>query len=105
IMHLNRGWPVGENAEPSMLRVALEIDQDVDAIVTNQFRGVLVGKRLAVSEHVHAGNHALAFLAVVGSAIPIAINLKTGAVMALEQAGYQEGRRMMVEVGGQVADP
>src|SRR5882724_13678757 len=86
------------------LRVAVEIDEDVDTGVIDRLRRPTVGHGGDVDETVGIGFDSLAIGAAVVLAVRDGVDLEAAAIMQAEQALDQVRRGGIVVVGGYVGD-
>src|SRR5208283_3615706 len=85
------------------LGVAVALDQDIDAVVANQARGLGVAECAEVAPMRERGADAFGGRALVGS-VTVAVEFEAGAIVLLEQAGHQAPGGMIAKVAGEVAD-
>ncbi len=104
IVHLNRRGPQRENLRAGVLRVAFQIDQDVNFIRCNPRRGFRKRDGLHVRETVERTDQSPPHRALVVGTIGIAEHRESIAIVFLDQFGDQPGGRMGMEVRGQISD-
>ncbi len=102
--HLHRRRPLREDFQACIGRVAGQIDQDVDCVVANLPRASLVRRRPDVAKRIEGSAHAPAHgIGSIRSA-RVSENLEMPAIVAFDDPGEQEAGRVLVKVGGKVAD-
>ena len=84
---------------------AVQVDEDVDLVIANDARRLLVGKVADDAVVIEPGDHALPNLAAIFQSGTIAIDLEAAAIMALEQFGHEKAHRVAAEIRRQVANP
>jgi hypothetical protein len=89
IGRLHRSRFPTDNLQPATRGQAVQIDQDVDLVVADATRGVLVGQRADAGEMIERRDDASADRAAVLGTGAIAVNFETAAVVAFEQFGDQ----------------
>ena len=102
--HLHRRRPIGEDLGPGAARVALEVDEHVDAVVVDLPGGIPVREMADVDEPVERGDEPLARVAAVVGAEAIADDLEALAIVPLDQLGDEGRRGVAAVVRGEVAD-
>ena len=102
--HLHRRRPRGQQLEAAVARMALQVDEDVDAVGANALAGGSVAEVRHVDEVVAGGHHASAQGRTVVAAVRIQKDLEAARVAPLEQLGHQHRRGVVVEVAGQIAE-
>src|SRR5207248_945324 len=103
IVHLNGGRPMSQDLGAGMRGVAFQVDENVDAVLMHPLSDVAMRHRPNVEEPVEGPNEASAHFAAVIRTVAIAEDLEAPALVALEYFGDQVRRRMLVEVGRQIA--
>ena len=101
---LHRRRPQGEDAGPHALGVALEVDEDVDAVGADALGGGLVGEGADGDEVIQSRQQAAAHRAVVVGTAGIGEEFEPRAVVAFEQLGDKIGGGVLVVVCGEVAE-
>ena len=102
---VHRRGPAGEHLGARILGVAVEIDQDVDAVGRDLRRRLIVGHAGDVGPVIDAGLGA--GLRRVGPVDPAVIgeDLEVLAVVLLDDVGHGKADRMLAQVGRHIADP
>ena len=105
VADLDRCGTLGEGQEAAVLRVAPQVDQDIDLSPVYLPAERLVGEGRNVGETVESGHHALALRAAIVCRGGKSVDLAEGAIVCLDKTRSQKGDRMCLEVGRQVAHP
>ncbi len=103
IAGLHRRGPVGHQLHAAVARMALEVDQDVDAVVANALGHGAVAGLAHIDEVLAGGAHAAADVGVVVAAVRVQEGLEAARVAALQQFRHQHRGGVVIEVGRQVA--
>ena len=103
-MRLDRCRAKREHRGRGALRVPLEIDEDVDAVVADRLRESQRRPPGGIDETVEAAHEPFAHRAAIVGSRRIRDDLEPRPVVRLEQTGREVGGRVRVQVGGQVAD-
>ena len=104
VVHLDRGRAQRQDPRRGARGVALQVDEDVDAIVANARGHLLRGRRLQVDEAVERPHEALPHRARVVLTDRVRGDLEAPPIVRFEEAGGKERGRVGVEVCRQVAD-
>jgi hypothetical protein len=78
--------------------VAVQVDQDVDAVLADAPRCVVHRERADVAEGIHGRGDALAFGAAVVHAVRVGVHAEAAAVVSLQHVSHQPRHRMPAEV-------
>ena len=103
VVHLHGRRPHGEHPRPRLAKVAIEVDQDVNAVLAHLLGGVQVAQ--ASQDHHLA--HRVDALPPGTAVVPAAVkgkHFKAAAVVALQHFGQQQGRGLLAKLAAQIAD-
>ena len=104
ISDLDWRGPQGENSGAGMLRVAAQIDRDVDPLFARQSRHRLVGQRPDIDEFVEIGGDVSSHRVVGVRSEGETDDVEPRAIMALKKADHELRHRMVAKIGGEIAD-
>ena len=104
ITHLNWCGPQRENLLPCAARIALEIDENFDAVVAYSVGDGVVAGICDTNKIIKRGDHAVTERAVVFRAVTVANNFEAIAIVHFEHFGQQDRRCVMAEVRRHIAD-
>ena len=105
VVDLHGCRPVGQNLRSRVLGVALEVDEDVDAILVDAAGCTRMRNGPHVDEVVEGRLQAPADVAAIVVAEAVAEDLEAAAVVSLQQLRDQAAGGVAVEVGREVAEP
>src|SRR5215813_13294002 len=105
IAHLERSAAVGEDAEPRIPGMALEVDRDVDLELMQELRRIVIAAHTHVMEGVERFHQPPADVAVIVPVKGHAYNLEARAIVQLEQFGNEISGGMAVEIRREIGHP
>ncbi len=95
---------MGGDIAAGKLRIAFELDENIDAIVENALRGFAIVERAQIDESVEAGHESLPHVAAVIVPMRIGDDLESTAVVTFNEIRHQKRGRVAREIRRQVAD-